>query len=96
VGPAENCAGDMSGNRLVLPSLLDITAAELLCRLLIDCLSTVSSIVIEGADVARVSTAAIQVLLAAAGDATSRGISFRLNEPSEALSCALADLGLAL
>jgi chemotaxis protein CheX len=94
VEPVKSRADESAGSILVLPSLLDLTAAETLCRSFLERLSAFDSIVIEGAEVDRVSTAAIQVLLAAAEDARSRGISFQLNEPSEALADALSDLGL--
>ena len=90
----ENPTGDLDATGLVLPSLLDLTAAEVLCRSFLECPDVLGSIVIDGAEVERVSTAAIQVLLAAAENARSRNISFQLRDPSAALEGALTDLGL--
>ena len=77
-----------------LPSVLDLTAAEPLCQSLLERLALLDAVVVLGSEVERVSTAAIQVLLAAAAEARTRGVAFRLDAPSETLVCALKDLGL--
>jgi anti-anti-sigma regulatory factor len=80
---------------LALQATLDLTAAEPLHRALLDRVRTGDPLVVAGAAVERVSTAVIQVLLAAATEARSRGGSFQLRDASPALSDALADLGIA-
>jgi chemotaxis protein CheX len=88
-------ADDDDNGVLVLPATLDLTAAEPLHRALLDRARTGDSLVVIGAAVERVSTAVIQVLLAAAAEAHSRGNSFLLRDPSPVLTDALVDLGVA-
>ncbi len=78
-----------------LPAVLDLTAAEPLHRALLDRVRTGDPLIVAGTAVERVSTAAIQVLLATAMDARSRGSSFLLRDASPILSDALIDLGVA-
>jgi anti-anti-sigma regulatory factor len=79
---------------IVLPELLDLTAAEPLHRTLLDRAHNGDPPVLTGAAVERVSTAVVQVLLAAAADARSRGTTLQLRDPSAALTDAFADLGV--
>jgi chemotaxis protein CheX len=87
-----NCLDD---SMITLPAVLDLTAAEPLQRTLLDRGRTGDALIVVGAAVERVSTAAIQVLLAAAAEGRLRGVSFCLRDPSAVLSDALADLGVA-
>lgn len=76
---------------LVLPADLDLAAATPLRETLLA--ATPSAL--DGSAVAAVSTAAIQVLLAARRHAEAHGRPLRLVAPSDALADAIADLGLA-
>jgi anti-anti-sigma regulatory factor len=78
-----------------LPPLLDLTAAEPLHRALLEHARSGDPLAVNGSAVVRVSTAAVQVLVAAAADARARGTSFQLREPSPELADALTDLGVA-
>jgi chemotaxis protein CheX len=89
-----NTAQDGDSNTIVLPELLDLTAAEPLQRTLLDRMQNGDPPIVIGAAVERVSTAAVQVLLAAAADAGSRGAALQLRDPSAALTDAFADLGV--
>lgn len=73
---------------------LDITTAAELHALLMQVLASKQPVVLEGAAVTRVDTAALQVLSAFFQDARAQGISVQWKEPSEALrrSAALLDL----
>jgi anti-anti-sigma regulatory factor len=62
---------------------------------LVDALADGRRCRIDGAAVATVSTAAIQVLLAAARQQAARGAAWRLVDPSPPLAQAISDLGLA-
>jgi anti-anti-sigma regulatory factor len=86
-------AGDYS-LRGELPVALDLLAATPLREVLRAQLENDSAIVLDGSKVERVSTACLQVLLAAALAARRRGGSFQLNAPSPALFNAVTDLGL--
>jgi chemotaxis protein CheX len=79
----------------LLPAMLDLTAAEPLHRALLDRARIGDPLVVNASEVARVSTAAVQVLLATAAEFRSRGNSFQLRDPSPLLMDALADLGVA-
>jgi anti-anti-sigma regulatory factor len=52
-------------------------------------------VIVAGLAVERLSTAAVQILLAAATEARLRGIVFQLRDSSPVLTDALADLGVA-
>jgi chemotaxis protein CheX len=78
-----------------LPAVRDLTAAEPLHRALLDRVRAGDPLVVAGAAVERVSTAVIQVLLAAATEARSRGSSFLLRDASPVLTDALVKLGVA-
>ena len=80
---------------LVVPAVLDITIADPLLRALIDRSRTGDPIILCCSEISRVSTAAIQVLIAMAIDAHTRGLVFQLRDPSPAFSLALADLGVS-
>jgi anti-anti-sigma regulatory factor len=92
---AEAQRADQPGEQDVnLPSLLDLAAADPLCRALRERLLAAVPIHVTGSRVERVSTSCIQVLLAAAADARAHRLAFRLRDPSPALADALADLGV--
>lgn len=78
-----------------LPPVLDLAGAELLHQKLRSVCAQESGIALNGADVERVSTAALQVLAAAARSLRARGLPFTLDTPSTPLASALADLGLS-
>ncbi|MEJ0067599.1 MAG: STAS domain-containing protein [Pseudomonadota bacterium] len=87
---------------ILLPVELGIGAAPTLQRMFLDIDTTSSdttdmprSCTIDGSAVARVSTAAIQVLLAAGRHFADRGWQLRLVTPSPELAQAIDDLGLA-
>ncbi len=86
---------EQDGGPLALPAMLDLTAAEPLQRILLARLRSGDPLVVVGAGVERVSTAAVQILLAALAEARSRDVSFQLRDPSSSLAEALADLGVA-
>jgi chemotaxis protein CheX len=77
-----------------LPPSLDLLGAEPLCRELRAKILSAEPILLDGSRVERVSTACVQILVAALKGAESRGLSFRLATPSPALVEALANLGL--
>lgn len=87
-------ANNEDNSMIVLPEVLDLSAAEPLQRALLDCARSGDPPILSGATVERVSTAAIQVLLAAAADARARGTALQLRDPSAALTDAFADLGI--
>ncbi len=91
----ENALHDEDEGSFRLPPLLDLTGAEALHRALLEHARAADSLVITGSSVVRVSTAAVQVLLAAAADARAREILFQLRDPSPELTNALTDLGVA-
>jgi anti-anti-sigma regulatory factor len=78
-----------------LPASLDLTAADRLHGQLQDRLGRGEALLIEGGDVERVSTACVQVLVAAAASAREAGLAFRLAPASDILRHAVSDLGLA-
>ena len=87
-----NCC-ERRGFRAARRARLD--GSEPLHRALLDRVRTGDPLNVTGATVERVSTAVIQVLLAAATEARSRGNSFLLRDASPVLTDALVDLGVA-
>ena len=79
---------------MVLPPTLDRLAVEPLCQTLQERLAAGEALLVDGRQVERVSTASVQVLLAAARSAATRDLSFRVSSASGALIEALDDLGL--
>ena len=79
---------------LALPSSLDQPAAEMLCRRLQEHLLAGGPLQIDGSAVSRASATCVQVLVAAACSARTRGLGFELINPSPALAEALTQLGL--
>lgn len=78
-----------------LPNLLDMAAAESLRERLLERVLGVGAVVVGGEAVDRVATPCLQVLLAAALSARSRGVTFELRSPSSALVHAMTDAGIA-
>ena len=88
----------MDGNTdlaFALPATLDLLCAESLCRELRTKILSGESILLDGRMVDRVSTPCVQILTATLKSAQSRGLSFRLEAPSKALTESFADLGLS-
>lgn len=79
----------------VLPEILDLGGAETLKHGLVEILGGSEALVIEGGQVERVATPAIQVLLAVARDSTEKSRPFSLRNASAPLTAAFEDLGLA-
>lgn len=75
--------------------MLDLATAEPLHRLLQDTFATESGIVLDGSQVERVSTACLQLLVAASRTARSREMTFTLQGASPALMSAVEDLALS-
>lgn len=78
---------------LDLPPILDALAADELLAVLRE--RAGSGAALDAAAVERVSTNAVQVLIAAASEGAPDGGRFRLRHPSPALAAGFADLGLA-
>ena len=87
--------GAVSSESFALPPMLDFAAAPALAHALRQHVAVVEGVVLDGSLVDRVSTPCLQILLATAIDAQSRGASFRLREPSPVLTNAIAELGLS-
>jgi anti-anti-sigma regulatory factor len=81
---------------LMLPASLDMTAADALHRALRDRCAGQRPLVIDGADVERISTPCLQLLVAAAVSAHAHGLQFRFAGSSRALHDAARDLGLSV
>ena len=79
---------------VALPKQLDATCTEHLCAELLERLERTNQITLRAGAVERVSTQAMQVLVAAQLTAKHRGGGITLEEPSEPLTDALSLLGL--
>ena len=79
---------------LPLAAELDLDAATPLRDRLVEALDAGHGLVLDGAAVERVSTACLQVLVAAAREAARSGLSFLITNPSHVLAAAVADLAL--
>jgi chemotaxis protein CheX len=79
---------------IVLPSVLDLLAADALRSRLVAAVGDRVPFVVAAGDVVRMSTPCAQVLLAAARTAETAGISVRIDNASEDFIDALDDLGL--
>ena len=80
---------------LALPPVLDLIRADALHAELQACMSRDEALRIDGSAVELVSTACLQVLVAAARAAQARERTFELMSPSHILGNAARDLGLA-
>ena len=81
--------------RLGLPSDLDLPMAQPLLDNLRAGFATSTDVAVQAEIVERVSAACVQALVVASRDATERGARFAVVGPSEALTDACEDLGLA-
>lgn len=79
---------------LLLPRALDLTRADALHGALQECMGRDAPVRLEASAVETVSTACLQVLVAAAMSACGQGRSFAVLSPSDALRDAARDLGL--
>lgn len=86
----------MSSDTITLNGVCDSEAAVLLHKVLLDRLYTKAEVVLEGADVERMTTPVAQVLLAAQRSFYQAGVEFHFGTLSEACQKALSDLGLGL
>ena len=78
-----------------LPSLLDAAAAQSLKDLFCDLVASRRGVVLDGEKVERISTSAVQILLAAAKAFAAEDRSFAMTRPSQALRAGFSDLGLS-
>lgn len=78
-----------------LSEVLDINAAQSLREGLIEVGTTTERIVVDGSQVDRIATPAVQILLAAAREFSAEGRSFSVHDASQPLVSAFEDLGLA-
>jgi anti-anti-sigma regulatory factor len=78
---------------VALPAILDLAAADALCRDLRDAMD-LGDVEVDARAVERISTPCIQLLLAAARSAAERGAALRIVAPSAPLSTAIVELGL--
>ena len=74
---AESRTDPQDRNRLNLPALLDLAAARTLCQSLRQRLLGNEPVILDGSGVERVSTPGVQILLAAAAEARTRGLRFQ-------------------
>lgn len=79
----------------LLPEILDLGGAESLKHGLVEVAGAAEALAIDGGNVERVSTPAIQILLAVARDLSEKNRPLVLRNPSEALKAAFDDLGLS-
>ncbi len=80
--------------RLSLNGNLDLASAEGLKDEFLSGLGAGEALTIDASAVERISTAAIQTLIAGAAALKSAGVGFNLSSPSEAFVKAFQDLGL--
>jgi chemotaxis protein CheX len=85
----------MSDIQIKLPSQLDLGALPNLKEELLGAIASTGGVVLEGSDVERVGTPAIQLVLAASKEFSASGRRFALQAPSEALALAFDELGLS-
>ncbi len=78
-----------------LPSIVDRVAVEALIAEVSDVLNGAEGAAFDGSQVARIGQCGLQFLVSAAVTAAERGGAFRIDDPSEPLTAALALSGLA-
>ncbi len=78
----------------ILPQVLDLNFASELRSMLLDKLEKGVNTTIDASNVSRVTTPAVQILLAYSKAINSEGRKPTLHNPSEALKTAFRDLGL--
>lgn len=79
----------------ILPEILDLGGAESLKHGLVEAAEAAEVLAIDGGNVERVSTPAVQVLLAVARDLSEKNRQVLLRNSSESLTTAFDDLGLS-
>lgn len=79
--------------RIALPEVMDLAAAHILKEQFLEA-SEAPRLALAGAPVARVTTPALQVLIAAARTRRAAGRTLVLETPSDVLARAIAELGL--
>ena len=79
--------------RLDMGSSLDMQAAEALCEVLREAVCASQPLIIDAASVERMSTSAIQLLLAAERALAGIGCPMAVRDPTGAFLAAFADLG---
>jgi anti-anti-sigma regulatory factor len=92
--PAPN--HDEANPTLHLAASLDLSRATALHGELQSLAARNIDMVVDGSDVEIVSTACLQLLVAAAADARRRGVRFTMRARSEVLQQSVADLGLVM
>lgn len=80
---------------IVLASTLDIAASEELRNQLVDALSKKKPTLINAAEVTRMSTPCVQILVAANIEAERQGKKLKYGSPSPAFKEAFSSLGLS-
>ena len=80
--------------RLKLPATFDLASADELHEACLEAVATQDSFHLEGQDVEKVSTACLQILVAADRKLENGGGAIVLEDPSQTLSDALRDLGM--
>ncbi len=80
---------------LLLPASLDMVSAQDWKERLMAALTLNPVLKLDGSETTHVATPGLQILLAAAQSAKSKGGKLVLMNPSQALEAAFADLGLA-
>jgi anti-anti-sigma regulatory factor len=78
---------------LILPPVLDLTAAEPLCSQLRAALDA-GPVLLDAGAVERIATPCLQVLAAAAASARAQGLGFRLRDAGGVVAAAITALGL--
>lgn len=89
---------ERNGQKLVLPAIADLAAAEGLRDSLLAAVAAGAEdddLILGAAGVERISTACIQVILSAQDSLAGSGRRIRLDQPSEAVRDAFDRLGLA-
>lgn len=81
-------------SRLKLPATLDLAAAEDFHAACLEAAAAQGDFHLEGQDVAKVSTACLQILVATDRKLEEGGGSIVIEDPSQTLSDALLDLGM--
>ena len=82
--------------RIALAASLDVTAADPLQEQILARLAADAPVVLCGRDVQRISTACLQILVAARQRAQALGVGFAVTAPSAVLRQAVLDLGLGV
>lgn len=82
------------GNEVVLHAVLDLSTAEELLQGFRACLENGKKITVIGAEVERLTTPCLQILVAVKNKTSQLNIEFIISEMSDAFEKALKDIGL--